>query len=203
MNYAALYAAIIDETENNDATFIANIPIFVQNAEKRIYQAVKIPVLRKNNAALTFTANSPYFTVPADYLSTWEFAVISSGLYSYLQSKDVSFMRESYPNPTTTGTPKYFAQFSVTQFIVAPTPASALSTELHYFYYPETIVTASTTWIGDNHDNLLLYGALVEAAVFMKSEADTMKFYAEQYAVNLKLLKDYSDGQLRSGTYRK
>lgn len=203
MDYATLYAAVVDETENNDTTFVANIPIFVKNAEKRIYQAVKIPVLRKTNAALTFTASSPYFTVPTDYLSTWEFAVVASNEYTYLIPKDVSFIRSTYPNPTLTGTPKYYAQFNETQFIVAPTPAFALATELHYFYYPESIVTAGTTWLGENFDMLLLYGTLVEAAVFMKSEEDTLKAYSEQYIVNLKLLKDYAEGNLRSGPYRK
>lgn len=203
MNYATLYAAVVDETENNDTTFVANIPTFVKNAEKRIYQAVKIPALRKSSTSLTFTANSPYFTVPTDYLSTWEFAVVASNEHAFLIPKDVSFIRSTYPNTTTTGTPKYYAQFSETQFIIGPTPSSAFASEIHYFYYPESLVTASTTWLGENFDMLLLYGTLVEAAVFMKSEEDTMKAYSEQYIVNLKLLKDYAEGTLRSAPYRK
>lgn len=202
MNYTELYNAIVAETENTDDTFVANIPVFVKNAEKRIYQAVKIPNLRKNATSYLQVSN-PYLSMPSDYLSAWELATITSNVYAYLLPKDVSFIREAYPNSTTTGTPKYYAQFDDNSLIVGPTPSGTIQVELHYFYYPETIVTAATTWLGTNFDNLLLYGALVEAAVFMKSEEDVMKAYSEQYAVNLKLLKQYSDGPLRSGDYRK
>lgn len=202
MNYAELFQAIIDETENTDPTFEGNVPVFVKNAEKRIYQAVKIPALRKN-ATTVLAPGNPYVTLPPDYLAAWEVATISSGAYAYLLPKDVSFIREAYPSPTTQGTPKYYSQFDDNTFLVAPTPASPLSVEMHYFYYPESIVTAGTTWLGTNFDNVLLYGALVEAAVFMKSEEDILKAYAEQYAVNLKLLTAYATGQIRSGDYRK
>ena len=202
MNYTALVSAITDETENTDTTFQANIPVFVKNAEKRIYQAVKIPALRQNRTT-NFQANNQYLALPTDYISTWEFAVIDgSGNYSYLKPKDVSFIREAYPLPTYTGTPKYWAQMDATTFIVAPTPATALQAELHYFGYPASIVDAGTSWLGTNFDNLLLYACLVEAAAFMKSEADTVKTYQDQYAVNLKLLQDYSMTQLRSREYR-
>lgn len=201
MNYTELYDAVVAETENNDTTFLANIPTFVKNAEKRIYQAVKIPVLRKN-ANSNFTPNSPYLTLPTDFLAPWEFATISSSAHTYLLLKDVSFIREAYSAVTLTGTPKYYAIFDQDTIIVAPTPASAIQVELHYFYYPETIVTATTTWLGNNFDNVLFYGTLVEAAVFMKSEEDILKAYSEQYMVNLKLLKAYSDSKLRSGNYR-
>jgi hypothetical protein len=203
VNYTELYDAVVEETENDDETFVANIPIFVKNAEKRIYQAVKIPELRKNQTG-NLQLNVPYLTLPTDYLSFWELATIdSNGLYAHMLPKDVSFMREAYPSPTYTGLPKYFAQFDANTFIVAPTPNDNYDVELHYFYYPESIVTASTTWLGNNFDNTLLYGTLVEAAVFMKSEEDIMKAYSEQYTVNLKLLQVYSDGQLRSGYFRK
>jgi len=202
MNYTELYDAVVAETENTDTTFVANIPVLVKNAEKRIYQAVKIPNLRKN-ATSYFQASNPYLTLPTDYLSAWELATITSGAYAYLLPKDVSFIREAYPSATTTGTPKYYAQFDDNSLFVGPTPSGAIQVELHYFYYPETIVTATTTWLGTNFDNVLLYGTLVEAAVFMKSEEDTMKAYAEQYTVNLKLLKQYADGKLSSGDYRR
>ncbi len=203
MNYTELSAALVAATDDNDdPVFVANIPVFFRNAEKRIYQAVKIPDLRKN-ATSTTVSGSPYLTLPTDYLAPWELAVVVSGAYSYLLIKDVSFIREVYPNPSDTATPKYFAQFDANTFILGPTPNGTLTVELHYFYYPESIVTASTTWLGDNFDNLLLYGALVEAATFMKSEEDVMKAYAEQYAVNLKLLQEYANGKLMSGNYRK
>jgi hypothetical protein len=201
VNYTELYNAIVAETENNDDTFVDNIPVFVKNAEKRIYQAVKIPALRKNQTS-NFQASNPYLTVPSDYLAAWELATVSSGTYTYLLPKDVSFIREAYPSASTTGTPKYYAQFDADTLFVAPTPSSALGVELHYFYYPETIVTATTTWLGDNFENVLLYEALVEATVFMKSEEDVMKMYAEQFTVNLKLLKQYAEGPIRSGDYR-
>ena len=202
MNYTELYNAVVAETENTDTTFVANIPVFVKNAEKRIYQAVKIPFLRKNKTSY-LVSGSPYVTIPTDFLDAWEFAIVVSGVHSYLLPKDVSFIREAYPGVTSTGTPKYYAQFDENTFIVGPTPSSDIDVELHYFYYPESIVTATNTWLGDNFDNALLYGTLVEAAVFMKSEEDTMQQYTEQYLANLKLLKAYSDGKLSSGTYRR
>jgi hypothetical protein len=201
MNYTELYDAVVAETENTDDTFIANIPVFVKNAEKRVYQAIKIPALRKN-ATSVLIPSTPYVTLPTDFLSAWEFAIIDGSSYSYLLAKDVSFIREAYPNPTTTGIPKYYAVFDADTVLVAPTPASDLAIEMHYFFYPESIVTAATTWLGSNFENVLLYGALVEAAVFMKSEEDILKAYSEQYAFNMKLLKAYSESSLRSGQYR-
>lgn len=202
MNYVDLTAAIVAETENNDLTFVANIPLMVKNAEKRIYQAVKIPALRKAFAGTT-TANDRYLTLPADYLSSREISTISTaGVYTFLLPKDVSFIREAYPNPTTAANPRYYAQYSPTQFLLGPTPDAAYAVDMNYFYYPESIVTAGTTWVGENWDNVLLYGALVEAAVFMKSEDDVMKAYSGQYIANLKLLQDYASGILQSGTYR-
>lgn len=202
MNYTELYDAVIAETENTDDTFIANVPVFVKNAEKRIYQAVKIPALRKNQTTLV-QADNQYLTLPVDYLSTWEVAMIGNdGAYSYMLPKDVSYIREAYPNPTTTGLPKYYAQYDENTFLLGPTPSANFGIQLHYFYYPASIVTATNTWLGDNFENVLLYGVLVEASVFMKSDEDIMKAYAEQFLANLKLLKAYADGSLRSGPYR-
>ena len=201
MNYTELYNAVVAETENTDETFVANIPVFVKNAEKRIYQAVKIPALRKNATSSAQLGNS-YVTLPSDFLYPWEFAVVSSGEYSYLLPKDVNFLREAYPNPTSTALPKYYAIFDADTMQVAPTPDDFYTVELHYFYYPETIVTAGTSWLGNNFDFVLFYGTLVEAAAFMKSEDDISKTYAEQYAINLKLLTQYAGGNLRSGNYR-
>jgi hypothetical protein len=203
MDYTSLVAAIQDtSSENDDPTFVSNIPVFVNNAEKRIYQIVKIPALRKN--ATTFVEpNNPYLTLPTDYLAPWEFAVISSGgAYSYLLLKDVSFIREVYPYAASTSVPKYYAQFDENTYLLGPTPSAALQSELHYFYYPESIVSANTTWLGDNFENVLLYGCLVEAAAFLKLEEDIVKQYAEQFSVNLKLLQEYANGKLKSGSYR-
>lgn len=201
MDYTQLYDGVVAETENTDETFLANIPLFVENAERRIYQAVKIPALRKN-ATSSAIPGAPYVTLPTDFLAPWELASIVSGSYDYLLLKDVSFIREAYPRPATTGRPKYYAVFDADTLIVAPTPAEVTTLELHYFYYPESIVSAGNTWLGDNFGNALFYGVLVEAAAFMKSEQDIVKVYSEQYAVNLKLLKEYSEGKLKSGNYR-
>lgn len=203
MNYSELVTAIQDETaDNDDPTFVANIPIFIQNAEKRIYQAVKIPAFRKS-AISAIQNGSKYIALPSDYLAPWELAIINdSGEYNYLLLKDVSFIREVFPNPTTSGTPRYYSQFDENTFLVAPVPAANSIIELHYYYYPESIVTATNTWIGDNFPNTLLYGALIEAATFMKSEEDIVKLYTQQYSVNLKLLSDYAATKMFSGDYR-
>lgn len=203
MNYTELVAAVVAEaSNNNDTDFIANIPVMVDNAEKRIYQAVKIPDLRKTENA-TFTAGSPNVALPSDYLDTFELAhVDGSGIYTYLIPKDASYIREMYPNPTTAGTPKYFAQPAPYSVVVAPTPSVSTTGLITYFYYPESIVTAENTWLGDNFAMTLFYAVMVEAAVFMKSEEDVMKQYATQFSANMKLLLDYSNGSLRSKGYR-
>ena len=201
MNYTELSQAIQDmSSDNDDPTFVANIPVFIQNAEKRIYQAVRLPNFRKNATSFCQASNK-YLATPTDYLAPWELAVINTS-YSYLLLKDVSFIREVYPDPAYTGQPKYYAVFDDNTLILGPTPSSAYQVELHYYYYPESIVTANTTWLGDNFDNLLLYACMVEAAAFMKSEEDIVKLYSEQYAVNMKLLKDYANSKFTSGNYR-
>lgn len=201
MNYSELRQRILDmSSDNNDATFQANIDVFIQNSERRIYQAVRIPVLRKN-ATSTINPGARYVTLPPDFLAPWELAT-TAPVYAYLLLKDVSFIREAYPDPNETGIPKYYAQFDEDTLIVGPSASAATPVELHYYYYPESIVTATTTWLGDNYPNLLLYAAMVEAAAFMKSEEDMVKQYAEGYAVNMKLLQTYASGKNRSGDYR-
>jgi hypothetical protein len=201
VNYLELRQRILDmSSENDDTTFVDNVSVFIENAEKRIFQAVRIPAFRKN-ATSTINSGSKYVTLPSDFLAPWEFAV-TSPTYSYLLLKDVSFIREAYPNPNETGVPKYYAQFDEDTFIIGPTPSVATPVELHYYYYPESIVTANTTWLGDNFPNLLLYASMIEAAAFMKSDEDVVKQYAEGYAVNMKLLQSYADGKNRSGDYR-
>ena len=204
MQYLDLYNAVLAETENNDPTFIANIPVMVNNAEKRVYQAVKIPALRKSSTGVAAVGNQ-YLAVPSDYVQPWELAVIdASGNYTYLQPRDVSFIREAYPQASYQALPRHYAQFDNTTFILAPTPDQGYTFELHYFYFPQSIVTAGTTWLSLNFENVLLYAVLVEAAVFMKSEEDVFKYYSEQYTTNLKLLSDYASGKsLATGTYRK
>ena len=214
MNYAALQAAICDYTQNFESDFVANIPVFVQQAEQRIYNTVQFPSLRKNVTGTT-SANNKYLSCPDDFLSAYSLAVIdASGSYEFLLNKDVNFIRQAYPSPTATGTPKYYAIFGPTvlgstvtdelSFILGPTPNAAYSVELHYYYYPESITVAADgrTWLGDNFDTVLLYGALVEAYTFMKGEADMMGVYEAKYKEALALAKRLGDGLERQDAYR-
>lgn len=202
MTYDELYQSIIDFTESNDTTFTENIPTFVQNTEDRIYNSVLIPVLRRNVTG-SMTANNKYLTCPSDFLSPYELAVVKAdGTYEYLLQKEVSYVRQDYPDPTYTGIPKYYAQFDQNTFILAPTPASSYVAELHYYYYPESIVTLGTSWVGDNFPMCLLYGSLCEANIFLKGEADLQQSYNNTFLENMALLKNYADGRTRNDNFR-
>jgi len=212
MNYADLVLAIQDYTQNSEQTFVASIPTFVMQTEKRVYNSTQIPPLRKNSTG-TLTAGNQYLSAPSDYLSTFSLAVIDgSGNYGYLLNKDVSFIRESYPNPTSQGLPQYYALFGPAvvnniittelSFILGPSPDTAYTAELHYYAYPESIVTAGTSWLGDNYDPVLLYGSLVEAYVFMKGEQDIMAFYQQKYNDAVGELIRLGTGLERGDTYR-
>jgi hypothetical protein len=215
MNYTQLTAAICDYTQNFDQDFIDNIPVFVKQAEQRIYNTVQFPSLRKNVTGVT-TANNKYLSAPGDFLAVYSLAVIDAlGAYEFLLNKDVNFIRQAYPSPTSTGIPKYYALFGPSttndasplitnelSLILGPTPAAAYSVELHYYYYPESIVTAQETWLGDNFDSVLLYGSLVEANTFMKGEADMTALYNGKYTEALALAKRLGDGMERQDAYR-
>jgi len=215
MNYTQLTAAICDYTQNFDQDFIDNIPVFVKQAEQRIYNTVQFPSLRKNVTGSTST-NNKYLSTPADFLAVYSLAVIDpAGAYEFLLNKDVNFIRQAYPTPTSTGIPKYYALFGPTttndeapiitnelSLILGPTPSAVYSVELHYYYYPESIVTAGETWLGDNFDSVLLYGALVEAVTFMKGEADMVQLYNSKYTEALGLAKRLGDGMERQDAYR-
>tara|TARA_R110000868_G_scaffold240728_2_gene495259 strand:+ start:873 stop:1568 length:696 start_codon:yes stop_codon:yes gene_type:complete len=222
MNYSELSAAIQTYTENNFPTITladsstvsptAQIDRFIQQAEQRIYNSVQFPSLRKNVTG-TITANNKYLSCPDDFLSSYSLAIFSgSGPYTFLLNKDVNFMREAYPTPTDTGTPKYYALFGPTvsgstisnelSFILGPTPDATYSAELHYYYFPESITTAGTTWLGDNFDTVLLYGSLVEAYTYMKGESDLVALYDGKYKEALALAKRLGDGLERQDAYR-
>jgi hypothetical protein len=209
MNYAQLVTAIEDYTETTESVFVSQIPNFVQLAEERIYNTVDLPSLRRNVTG-TLTINNKYLSVPSDFLSVYSLAIIKTdGTYEYLLNKDVNFIRQAYPQPTDTDTPKYYAIFGPDSssptnltIILGPTPNLAYSAELHYFYYPESIVTASTSWIGDNFESALLYGALREAVIFQKGEPDMVSYYEKMYTESLGLLKNLGDGKLRRDAYR-
>ena len=211
MNYTQLVAAITDYTQNQFNT--TSINTIIAQAEQRIYNSVQFPSLRKNVTGSVTVANK-YLSCPEDFLSTYSLAVIdASGNYEYLLNKDVNFIRQSYPNPTTdVGIPKYYALFGPTvntstitnelSFIVGPTPNASYSVELHYYYYPLSITTATTTWLGDNFDTVLLYGSLVEAYTYMKGEQDLIVLYDTKYKEALALAKRLGDGLERSDAYR-
>ena len=225
MNYQELFTQIQTYTENQfpdtfvqvttggsqtNVNAVTQINTFIMQAEERIYNTVQIPSLRKNVTG-TCTFNNQYLACPNDYLSTYSLAVINpvTGEYEYLLNKDVNFIRQSYPSPTATGKPKYYALFgsrlndpNELTFILGPTPDFAYSAELHYFYYPESIVTAGTSWLGDNYAPVLLYGALVEAYTYMKGEADMLQAYNAKYNEALQQLNRLGTGLERGDAYR-
>jgi len=200
MNYTQLVAAVEDYCEQTFSSTDMNT--FIQGAEQRIYNSVQLPALRKNVTGNT-TSSNKYLAAPVDWLATYSLAVIDgSGNYEYLLNKDVNFIRESYPAPTDTGKPIYYALFDQNSFILGPTPDANYSMELHYFYYPESIVTANTTWLGDNFDSALLYGTLLEAYTYLKGEADVIQVYKQRYDEAMMLLKQLGDGKDRRDAYR-
>jgi len=204
MNYVQLYQAIQDYAETTEQLFVANIPVFVQEAEERIYNSVQLPSLRKNVTG-TLTSGNKYLSLPNDWLSTYSFAVINAdGTYEYLLNKDVNFIRQSFPDTDAIyyGQPEYYAVFDQNTFIVGPTPDAAYAAELHYFYYPQSITTAGTSWLGDNFSSTLLYGSLLEAYTYMKGEQDIINQYQKRYDEAMILLKQLADGKDRQDAYR-
>jgi hypothetical protein len=200
MNYTELKTNIEDicETSFTDD----QLAMFTQQAEQKIYNSVQIPALRKNVTG-TLTASNKYLSSPSDFLYSYSIAVIDGdGAYHYLINKDVNFIREAYPTPTSTGLPKHYAYFDDDTLILGPTPDDTYEVELHYGYYPESIVTAGTTWLGDEFDSALLNGALIEAIRFMKGEPDIIANYEKLYLQSVTLLKNLGDGKLREDTYR-
>ena len=208
MTYTELVTFVTDYCENTFPT--ADMDTFIRQAEQRIYNTVQIANLRKNVTG-TITANNKYLSCPEDFLSVYSLAVYpeGGGDYLYLLNKDVNFMREAYPNPASTGKPKHYAIFgpqssniNELSFIVGPTPSTTYSAELHYYYYPPSIVTSGSTWLGDNFDSALLYGTMCEAITYMKGEADMVKLYQERYVQAIALLKNLGDGKQRADAYR-
>jgi hypothetical protein len=202
MNYSQLVAQIQDYTENQFTTTVVNN--FIQQAEQRIYNSVQLPALRKNVTGTT-TSGNKYLAMPTNWLATFSLAIINSANeYTYLLNKDVNFIRQSYPDTDSDfyGEPAYYAVFDSNSFILGPTPDASYAVELHYFYYPESITTANTTWLGDNFSSALLYGSLLEAYTYMKGEQDVINQYQKRYDEAMMLLKQLSDGKDRQDAYR-
>lgn len=219
MNYAALSAAIQSYTENQfPDTYLADgsvvdsktqIDTLIKQAEQRIYNSVQFPSLRKNVTG-SLTANNRFLACPDDFLASYSISIIlADGSYEFLLNKDVNMIRQAYPKVTSVGTPKYYALFGPQSanlneltFLVGPTPDIAYGVELHYFYYPESITTSVTSWLGDNFDSVLLYGSLVEAYTFMKGEEDMVTLYNTKFNEALALAKRLGDGLERQDAYR-
>ena len=211
MNYTQLVTEVANYCENTFPTDDMNT--FITQAEQRIYNTVQLAYLRKNVTGV-IPANSQYLACPSDFLSAYSMAVYpyNGGDYIYLLDKDVNFIREAYPNPSSTGTPKYYALFGPAvsnnvittdmSFIIGPTPDVNYKLELNYYFYPESIVTAGTTWLGDHFSSVLLYGTLLEALTYMKGEADMVALYNDRYVQALALLKNLADGKQRQDVYR-
>ena len=209
LTYAQLSAAIQNYTEVTEASFVANIPTFVQNTETLVNNSVQLPAFRTNVTGVT-TANLPYVALPPDFLSVFALSVFTTTTVNevpqttqtYLYQKDVEYIREAYPFPGVSGTPQYYGIFDNTSFILGPTPDAQYSVEMHYYAYPQSIVTAGTSWLGTNFSNVLLWGSLVEAYIYMKGEADLIQTYQQKFQDAMGLLKQLGDGKDRQDTYR-
>jgi hypothetical protein len=204
--YTTLKQAVQEYVENTESTFVGQLDTFIRVAEDRILKNVPLEVFRKNTTA-TLIVGDKYLAKPTDWLHSLSMSVVGTSGHSFLLNKDVNFIQDFWPTPTSTGVPKYYADYDLTSFIIAPTPASADTVELHYFYRPQSIVdaTGGTTWLGTNASQTMLYGALVEAYIFMKGEADLIQLYESRFMNSLKALqalgvKNEPTDVYRSGT---
>ena len=204
MTYSELKSLIQDYLQNTEATFVADLPTIIKQAETRILKTVKLPVFRKNVTG-NLTSGNQYLATPTDFLDNFSLSITNSSSQEFLLFKDVNFVREAYPNASTTGVPKHYALFDNTSFIVGPTPGSGYTVELHYFYQPDSLTAGSdsgTTWLSTNAENALLYGCLVEAYTYMKGEPDLIATYEKRYDQALARLKTLGEGDNKVDSYR-
>jgi hypothetical protein len=202
--FSGLSQAISDYTENTDPSFLAYIPTFIQDTERLVSNSVQLPAFRRNVTG-SATSGFPYLTLPNDFLATFSVAVINNdaqSTYEYMLNKDVNYIREAFPYPGVTGQPQYYAIFDASTYILGPTPDQNYTIELHYFAYPESIVTAGSTWLSQNYPNVLLWGSLCEAYIEMKGEADLIQAYQSKFDEAMAPLKNLGDGRDRTDGYR-
>jgi hypothetical protein len=204
--YNELKQAIQDYCENSETTFVNNLDVFITEAEERILKSVGLTFFRRNQTA-TLTASNQYLNCPADFLAPYSLSVTdsSTGDKTFLLYKDVNYLQEYTPDATTTGFPKYYAFFDITNFLIAPTPNANLAVELHYFYRPASLTAqagAGTTWLSTNAPMALLYGALIEGYTFMKGEQDVIQNYNQQFQQALLRLKNFGEGLETTDAYR-
>lgn len=212
LSYAQLSTAIQQYTENDETSFVANIPNFVRNTETLVNNSVQLPAFRKNVTGET-TATWPYLSIPTDFLSIFSLAVANYtvpatytkpiiGPYTYLLQKDVNYIREAFPYPEVVGLPTHYAIFDSTSFLLGPTPDACHPVEMHYYAQMQSIVTTGTSWLGDNFPNVLLWGSLVEAYIYMKGEKDIVAVYQNKFEEAMARLKELGDGKDRADNYR-
>jgi|TARA_R100000008_G_scaffold83933_2_gene70126 hypothetical protein len=204
MTYSELKSLIQDYLQNTETSFVSNIANIIKQAEERILKTVKLPVFRKNVSG-SLTSGSQYLATPTDFLDNFSLSITNSSEQSFLLFKDVNFIREAYPNASTTGVPKHYALFDDTTFIVGPTPNASFTAELHYFYRPTSITAGSdsgTTWLSTNARNALLYGSLIEGYIYMKGDADLMQQFEQRYMESISRLKSLAEGDNTVDTYR-
>jgi hypothetical protein len=203
--YAQLKQAIQDYTENDETTSVNNLPLFIRAAEERILKNVQLSLFRKNATALT-SASFQYLKVPSDFLAPFSLSLTgTAGDKFFVDFKDMSFVQSYTPNPTVTGAPRYYSQFDVDNFVLAPTPDEGYTAELHYFYRPRSITAGAedgTTWLSENAEMSLLYGALVEAYIFMKGEQDVMAMYTSRFQESLVGIKMLGEAKETTDEYR-
>ena len=198
-----LTASIQEWTQNDEATFVAEIPFFIKNAEERILKVVDLDYFRKNVTG-TMTSGNKFLEKPSDYLATFSLSYVKDSANVFLLQKDVNYIQEFTPNPSTTGSPRFYSSFDVDTFIVAPTPDSSYAVELHYYYRPASLTTdnSGSTWISTNAPDALLYAALIEAYTFMKGEADLLQLYTARFTEAMSRLKVYGEGQENTDSFR-
>jgi len=199
-----LKQSIQDWTQNSETTFVNELDFIIINAEERIFKSVDLDYFRKNVTG-SMSSGNQFLQKPSDYLASFSLSFVNASSENvFLLQKDVNFIQEYNPNPSTTGTPKYYASYDVDNYIVGPTPDSNYTVELHYFYRPASITTddSGTTWISENASDALLYACLVEAYTFMKGEADMLQLYSQRYGEAISRLKVYGEGQENSDAYR-
>jgi len=203
--YATLKTAIQNYTDNTETTFVSTLDTFIKTVEDRILTSVDLEYFRKN-ATASMTSSNQYLAVPSDFLSSFSISIINSSSKEFLLQKDVNFVQEFNPNSSTTGTPRYYARFDNSNFIVAPTPDANYVTEVHYYYRPTSLTAGSdsgTTWLSTNAPNALLYGCLMEAYTFMKGEQDVMAMYEKRFAESLSRLKDFGEARENADAFRR
>jgi len=202
--YDELKQAIQDYTDNQEATFVSNLPLFIRVAEERILKNVQLDVFRKN-ASATMTQGNKYLSSPADFLAPFSLSFTSNDDHVFVEFKDVSFCQTYTPDPSTQGPPQYYSQFDVSNMILAPTPDQNYVCELHYLYRPASLTSltgSGTTWLSENAELALLYGSLVEANIFMKGEQDLMALYNEKFAEAISALKMLGEAKETTQDYR-